>query len=546
MHAYSYASPPNRSLFESCRARSSARVTSSALVALCILAGAPFPAAAQSPGAAVVRAIHDRWNGRTYATLTFRQETGFADGRKEIWWESIKSPGMLRIDVAASDADSIQRTILFRRDSLYQWRPGRPVAPGRALVHPLQLLFMDIQWVRPEQTTAKLTAAGFDLSRTHETTWNGRAMTVVGAAAGDSASRQFWVERERMLVVRVIEPGPQPNAPMRDTQVREHLRTAAGAWVEKDMRFYEGLGAQAREQQTELYTQVRTDVPLDDSIFMPGSPPPAWVAAEGLLAADRAFSEAGKDRDVVDAISAMFADDVMAPALRGKFAKGKVELTAVMRQNALNAGARATWTPSRAGVSADGTQGFTWGFMTVRRANAADERLKYLAYWVKGAAGWRVVAYRRTPSAPGGVNSDVQPPAIPAASVAVAVDAAANERHRASLVAAEQAFSDTAQKIGLGPAFLINGRADAINMGGPTDADFVRGNAAIAESVGADSKGSPSPVSWSAGEAAIVASSGDLGITFGIIRPNADASAPGFPFFTIWKRENGAWKYIAE
>jgi ketosteroid isomerase-like protein len=271
------------------------------------------------------------------------------------------------------------------------------------------------------------------------------------------------------------------------------------------------------------------------------------AAANDLLAADRAFSDAGSTLEVVDAIAAMFADDVMAPALPGKFAKGKAELVTVMRSNALNAGAKASWVPLRAGVSADGQHGFTWGFMTVTRGETPPQRLKYLAYWMKTPVGWRIMAYRRTPSAEGEVVMAPQRPAVPDAMVAPVTDPAVLAKHRASLAAAEKAFSDTSQIIGLGPAFKLNGRADAINMGGPTVSDFVRGNENIGQSVGAGSAGKPSPVSWSAGEGVLVASSGDLGVTFGIITPNgAPAGTAGFPFFTIWKRENGVWKYIAE
>lgn len=275
---------------------------------------------------------------------------------------------------------------------------------------------------------------------------------------------------------------------------------------------------------------------------------PQAVANE-LLAADRAFSDAGSQLEVVDAIAAMFADDVMAPAKPGEFVKGKAELVAVMRANPLNAGTRATWAPVRAGISADGEHGFTFGFMTLRRGDTPPTRTKYLAYWVKKREGWRVVAYRRTPSAEGEISRDRMPPSLPARIVPVNTDDALVARYRSSLVSAEKAFSDTSQVIGLGPAFKLNGRADAINMGGPTSADFTYGNDAIGEAVGKASVGKPSPVSWSAGDGAIVASSGDLGVTFGIITPNgAPAGTPGFPFFTIWRRESvtAAWRYIAE
>jgi ketosteroid isomerase-like protein len=275
---------------------------------------------------------------------------------------------------------------------------------------------------------------------------------------------------------------------------------------------------------------------------------PQAIANE-LLAADRAFSDAGSQLEIVDAIAAMFADDVMAPAKPGEFVKGKAELVAVMRANPLNAGTRASWAPVRAGISADGEHGFTFGFMTLRRGDTPPTRTKYLAYWVKKREGWRIVAYRRTPSAEGEISRDRMPPSLPASIVPVNADAALVARYRSSLVAAEKAFSDTSQTIGLGPAFRLNGRSDAVNLGGPSSADFTYGNEAIGEAVGKGSAGKPSPVNWSAGEGAIVASSGDLGVTFGIITPNgAPAGTPGFPFFTIWKRESvtAPWKYIAE
>jgi hypothetical protein len=58
-------------------------------------------------------------------------------------------------------------------------------------------------------------------------------------------------------------------------------------------------------------------------------------------------------------------------------------------------------------------------------------------------------------------------------------------------------------------------------------------------------------VHWSS-EVAVVASSGDLGISFGYIRPHgappAGAPPQGQPFFTIWTRASptAPWRYIAE
>jgi hypothetical protein len=142
-------------------------------------------------------------------------------------------------------------------------------------------------------------------------------------------------------------------------------------------------------------------------------------------------------------------------------------------------------------------------------------------------------------------------PSVPAQLLSPTIDAATIAAHYRSLVAAEGAFSDRAQKIGLGPAFAENGSADAMNMGGGNSASFVVGAEAIGRSIGAGAPQPTSPVAWSA-DTAIVASSGDLGVTFGVIRPNApppDASRPpGFSYFTIWRRPRPTdpWRYIAE
>src|SRR5690606_20506568 len=116
------------------------------------------------------------------------------------------------------------------------------------------------------------------------------------------------------------------------------------------------------------------------------------AVVDELLAADRAFSAASADTDLVSGLSAMFADDVVMPIPPGSFAEGAEEAIAALRANPANAGARATWVPVRGGVAADGRHGFTFGYMTIRRADGTDAPAKYLSYWIRRPEGWRVVA----------------------------------------------------------------------------------------------------------------------------------------------------------
>jgi len=268
------------------------------------------------------------------------------------------------------------------------------------------------------------------------------------------------------------------------------------------------------------------------------------AAVEELLAADRAFSDAGKSTDLVSGISAMLDEKAVMPAPGATFARGKAAVVAALKANPANEGAKAEWTPIRGGISADGEHGFTFGYMTMHQEGKPDRQAKYLAYWVKRPEGWRVAAYKRN-LRPEGELSAPMAPLVPAKLVPPAKDPALILKLGQSLAAAEKNFSDEAQKIGLSPAFRKNGRADAMNMG--NGAAFTIGAEAIGGGFGPETA---SPLSWSADDV-IVASSGDLGVTLGMIRLNApppEGQPAAIPFFTIWYRPSTSepWRYVAE
>lgn len=267
--------------------------------------------------------------------------------------------------------------------------------------------------------------------------------------------------------------------------------------------------------------------------------------ADGLLAADRAFAAAASGTDTASTIAAMFHDDVVMPLPGATFARGREAAAAALRANPFNIASRAEWAPVRAGVSADGQHGFTFGYMSLRGRDGSVRLAKYLAYWVRTPAGWRVAAYKRAIRPEGEVATALLPPSLPMRIVRPRSDPAAASRLREGLRAAEQAFSDEAQRIGIGPAFARNGSEDAMNMG--PEAAFTIGAARIG---GGMPQEAGSEVRWNA-EGALVASSGDLGVTWGYIRPNGpvpEGRPVQIPFFTIWRRASPSapWRYIAE
>ncbi len=276
----------------------------------------------------------------------------------------------------------------------------------------------------------------------------------------------------------------------------------------------------------------------------------ASTQAESLLASDRAFALAAAKSAAPDALAAQFAGDVIMP-VRGKdFARGKAAAIEALRASLDTAAARVEWAPAGVGVSADGSQGFTFGLMIEHGADGKQTPLKYLAYWRHDADGWRVIAYKRARRAPGPVGAALRTPVLPGPPASPA--AAGAEDHAGTLAQAERDFSDAAQTIGLAAAFARFGTPESMNLGGPDDAGFVYGAQAIARLVGQGEPEKGSRLSWAADERVVVAGSGDLGLSIGHIRFNQPAEdgserAP-IPFFTIWRRAAAGqpWRYVAE
>ena len=274
------------------------------------------------------------------------------------------------------------------------------------------------------------------------------------------------------------------------------------------------------------------------------TPALAQGAVDSLIAADRAFADAAKDKELVDGLLPMFDAETVMPAPTG-FVTGTEAIAAALKANPANAGAKASWAPVRGGVSADGSHGFTIGFMTITAEGKPTRNAKYVAYWIKRPAGWRVAVYKRAGRPDGDVSLDLMPPSLPERKLKPTKDAKTLAGYKASLDKAERDFSDLSRKIGLGPAFVQNGRADATNIGaGP---GFTVGN----EKIGADvAKFNGPPIQWGP-EDVLVSSTGDFGITWGFIRPvtpPANGQPGGGPYTTIWRRAapDQPWRYVAE
>ena len=228
----------------------------------------PDPAPPKN-GQELIALMRDRYYGKWYRTLTFTQKTTLPDGTVETWYEALELPGKLRIDIAPLDS---MKTILFRNDSVYEFNQGK-LKDAKPLVHPLMVLGFDVYGAPAAETIRKLQGLKYDLSKLHQTTWQGRPTYVVGAQPGDTTSPQFWIDAERLYFVRSLEPSKKDPAVINDTRFEKYI-PLAGGWVETEVLFM----SKGEQRVKEEYSNTQANVKLDTAIFDPRRwKAPGWI-----------------------------------------------------------------------------------------------------------------------------------------------------------------------------------------------------------------------------------------------------------------------------
>lgn len=215
-------------------------------------------------GEDVFRAMHDRYAKSWYETLTFTQKstTYNADGttKVEMWHEALSAPGKLRIDIG-TPADN--NGYLMVDGNLTVLKAGKEVA-NRPLVNMLLVLGFDVYRQSPEATAKVATAEGYDLAKVHEDTWQGQPVYVVGAEKGDLRAKQFWIDKNRGLFVRLFEPTKDDATKFQEIRFDDY-REMAGGWVAARVEVH----VDGKLVFSEDYTDILCNAKLNAGTFDP-------------------------------------------------------------------------------------------------------------------------------------------------------------------------------------------------------------------------------------------------------------------------------------
>jgi hypothetical protein len=131
-------------------------------------------------------------------------------------------------------------------------------------VNILLVLGFDVYAQAPETTIKVVQGEGYDLSKLREDTWEGHPAYVVGADKGDLKSKQFWVTKDTLLFVRVIEPSQSDATKLNDIRFT-HYEPAGHAWIAARVEVY----SEDKLVFSEDYTDIQTNAKLDPAVYDP-------------------------------------------------------------------------------------------------------------------------------------------------------------------------------------------------------------------------------------------------------------------------------------
>jgi outer membrane lipoprotein-sorting protein len=212
----------------------------------------------------LIRTMHDRYNSTWYDTLTFTQKstTYNPDGttKVETWYEAALLPGKLRIDIGPP-ADG--RAYLLADGNATLFEKGKDPR-SRPLVNLLLVLGFDVYKQSPETTLRVVQSEKIETTKFHEETWRGHQVYVVGAEKGDTQSPQFWIDKDRLLFVRLLQPARANPANTDDIRFVNY-QPLAGTWIAARVEIWNGETLIF----TEDYSDIKGNPKLDPVLFDP-------------------------------------------------------------------------------------------------------------------------------------------------------------------------------------------------------------------------------------------------------------------------------------
>lgn len=209
--------------------------------------------------------MHARYAGRWFSSIEIALNNTLygTDGsqRRSNWRECLAVPGRQRIDYLPLEQGS---GVLYVGGRIYSFVNGKQSAMQSGW-NPLALLVADIYAQPVDSTLRQLDSLGFDLGKVREDYWDGDRVWVVGAAAGDSTTSQFWIDSDSLVVERVVQRTAQGTRTVTSDVRFARYSDVGGFPIAREMTVYRDGRLILRQD----YSDVKVNVALPPELFDP-------------------------------------------------------------------------------------------------------------------------------------------------------------------------------------------------------------------------------------------------------------------------------------
>lgn len=212
-------------------------------------------------GTKILEKMHNRFAGKWYKTFTFTQKTESYKNdslvKTATWYEAIVFPDYFRISFGEiKDGNAA----IFIRDSSFNFSKGKMVRKGLR-GEDLTFLLGGMYFHSLDTVLVKMKREGYDISKAHESTWNGKKYYVIGSQTDDEKQNQLWIDKDKLFVKRFIKYNGKNKE---EGLFGDHVKIGK-AWSETSCSFY----VNDKLIQKEIYYDYAANKPVDMGLFDP-------------------------------------------------------------------------------------------------------------------------------------------------------------------------------------------------------------------------------------------------------------------------------------
>jgi hypothetical protein len=214
-------------------------------------------------GSQVLDIMYNRHAGKWYKNMGVVKDVDIIENGKTrpggSWLMAMEFPGKFRMDIGDP---ATKTTILLSNKILYKWQDGKKTYENQDRS---SLLFLTggMYWYKRKEIPGKLVEYNIDPTKAYQTTYNGKAVYVLGAENAKDKLSQLWIEKDRLILLRIIEYDGMFNKI--ETRYEGHKKYG-NYWIESKVSYLQG----DKVLQVEKYKgDVLINMKLDPMLFDP-------------------------------------------------------------------------------------------------------------------------------------------------------------------------------------------------------------------------------------------------------------------------------------